>query len=59
MTDEKIIEVEITTDDLNKMRVEGIPEEDLPAILKHGTIEMQEDNQNKLNRKSYVDFKKA
>ncbi len=32
MTDEKIIEVEVTADDLEKMRAEGVSEEDLPAI---------------------------
>ena len=32
MTDEKIIEVEVTSDDLDKMRAGGIAEEDLPSI---------------------------
>jgi uncharacterized protein (DUF4415 family) len=32
MTDENIIEVEVTAEDLDKMRAEGIAEEDLPAI---------------------------
>ena len=30
MTNEKIIEVEVTTDDLEKMKAEGISEKDLP-----------------------------
>lgn len=32
LTDEKIIEVEVTAEDLDKMRAEGIAEEDLSAI---------------------------
>ena len=32
MTDEKTIEIEVTVDDLDKMREEGISEEDLPTI---------------------------
>ena len=32
MTDEKIIEVEVTAEDLEKMRAEGISESELPAV---------------------------
>ena len=32
MTDERKIEVEVTAEDLDKMRTEGTAEEDLPAI---------------------------
>jgi uncharacterized protein (DUF4415 family) len=32
MTDEKIIEVEVTVEDLEKMRAEGIAEKELPEI---------------------------
>lgn len=32
MTDKKIIEVEVTTDDLEKMKAEGVSEEDLPEL---------------------------
>ncbi|HSK74255.1 MAG TPA: BrnA antitoxin family protein [Pyrinomonadaceae bacterium] len=32
MTDEKIIEVEVTAEDLEKMRAEGLDEADLPEL---------------------------
>lgn len=32
MTDERIIEVEITAEDLERMRAEGVAEEDLPEL---------------------------
>jgi uncharacterized protein (DUF4415 family) len=32
MTDEKIIEVEVTAEDLEKMRAEGVAEKDLPQV---------------------------
>ena len=32
MTDEKIIEVEVTNEDLEKMRADGVPENDLPEL---------------------------
>jgi uncharacterized protein (DUF4415 family) len=32
MTNERIIEVEVTAEDLEKMRAEGVSESDLPAI---------------------------
>ena len=32
MTDEKIIEIEVTPEDLEKMRADGIAEADLPSL---------------------------
>lgn len=33
MTDEKIIEIEVTTEDLEKMKAEGVSEKDLPELV--------------------------